>query len=471
MTAGRLFKVRSAFMSAATRLLIGPVIERTQQLASRVRTELPDHDGLAQATQSLIAAAQKAERVARSMKRPWSPHRLPVVFLGVALVALGAVLYWQFFHVARLRLALPDRDASALRERVATDARVDVTIVEVPGSREAVALLAQGQVDVGFVQGGVPIPRELARLETPSRELVLYFVRAPITRPSEVRKVLTSLEAEGSHSVARAFFEAWGVQVEFVHGWKEVVSDAAYQVPADVDAVLVVKDPGDENALRGAAHLTQQGFHLASPWLGARVGRFDWLQPTTLEPGYLQVDPAVPPTGVDTYSVSTFLVARQGLTPRLLAEAAEVVAARPRGIEAHRFNLGSAEASELFQGVDASLSILVNLGLAFLALLGLDVVAYRKQFHELNSLVSLIAMLQSNKDVLGVTGARQREHVLYLSLCSDMLSLISAVSGYYTQENSALLFNNLSELIHQRCDGLKLNIQLKLLHAMVRLEG
>ena len=109
----------------------------------------------------------------------------------------------------------------------------------------------------------------------------------------------------------------------------------------------------------------------------------------------------------------------------------------------------------------------MNIGLAFLALLGVDVFAYRKQFHELNSLVSIVSMLQSNKDVLGVPVAVRGENLLYLSLCSDMLSLISAISGYYTQENSSLLFNNLSEVVHQRCDSLKINIQLKLLHAMV----
>jgi hypothetical protein len=50
---------------------------------------------------------------------------------------------------------------------------------------------------------------------------------------------------------------------------------------------------------------------------------------------------------------------------------------------------------------------------------------------------------------------------------SDLLGLISMISSYYTQENSSLLFNNLSEVIHQRCSGLKINIQLKILHATV----
>jgi hypothetical protein len=80
-------------------------------------------------------------------------------------------------------------------------------------------------------------------------------------------------------------------------------------------------------------------------------------------------------------------------------------------------------------------------------------------------------MLQSNKDILGVEDLRARnENLKYLSTVSDLLGLISAVSGYYTQENSSLLFNNLSEVVHQRCDNLKLNIQLKILHAGIQLE-
>jgi hypothetical protein len=176
----------------------------------------------------------------------------------------------------------------------------------------------------------------------------------------------------------------------------------------------------------------------------------------------------VPAEAVNTYSVTTWLVAREGLTPALLTQAARVIDAHPGSIAERSFHLSSSEASELFQGIDAFFSVLVNIGLAFLALLGLDVLAYRKQFHELNSLVSLLSMLQSNKDVLGAPANVRAENQLYLGLCSDFLSLISAISGYYTQENSSLLFNNLSEVVHERCASLKINIQLKLLHAVVR---
>jgi hypothetical protein len=80
-------------------------------------------------------------------------------------------------------------------------------------------------------------------------------------------------------------------------------------------------------------------------------------------------------------------------------------------------------------------------------------------------------MLQSNKDILGQTDpARRSENLKYLSTVSDLLSIISAINGFYTQENSSLVFNNQSEVIHERCDNLKLNIQLKILHAGIRLE-
>lgn len=448
-------------------LLIRPVIEQAVALSERVRVELPTHEGLHRATVMLSDAAKGAERVAASMKRPFSPHRLPVVFLTLALVGVLTVLYWRFFHVSTLTIALPDRDAAELRERATSNPRLNVSIHEVPGSREAAAMLTQGTVDLGFIQGGIPVPPRLLRLEAPSRELVLYFVRDGHESPSGVHTVLTSVEGEGSHAVAQDFFEAWGHRVTYVHLWKEVTHDPHFAIPAEVDAVFVVKDLSDEQTLIGAERLLQAGFHLLAPALGARAARYDYLQPVTVKRGDLQPSPEVPAVDLPTYSVTTYLVAREGLTPSRLTQAAHLLDPNAGSIVDGSFQLSSTEASELFQGVDAFFSILVNIGLAFLALLGLDVIAYRKQFHELNSLISLISLLQSNKDVLGVVDDKRRENQLYLSLCSDALSLISSIGGYYTQENSSLLFNNLSEVVHQRCDSLKINIQLKLLHALV----
>ena len=121
------------------------------------------------------------------------------------------------------------------------------------------------------------------------------------------------------------------------------------------------------------------------------------------------------------------------------------------------------------QGIEAGLGILAYIGIAFLALLGLDVLVYRKRFNELNSLISLISMHQSDKDAVGGTAENRAHNVLYLSFCSDLLGLISVITGYYTQENSSLMYNRLLDVIHERSSGLKLNIQLKILHSQIQL--
>ena len=96
-------------------------------------------------------------------------------------------------------------------------------------------------------------------------------------------------------------------------------------------------------------------------------------------------------------------------------------------------------------------------------------IAYRRRFNELNSLISLISMHQSSCDLIGEPPEKVVENVAYLSLCADLLGLIGVLTGYYAQENTSLLYNNLSSIIPERCDALKLNIQLKILHATIAL--
>jgi hypothetical protein len=50
-----------------------------------------------------------------------------------------------------------------------------------------------------------------------------------------------------------------------------------------------------------------------------------------------------------------------------------------------------------------------------------------------------------------------------------LLGLIGVITGYYAQENSSLMYNRLVGVIHERCSGLKINIQLKILHALIDL--
>jgi hypothetical protein len=452
------------------RLRIGPVIQNAEDVKSRVERELPHHTGLLSLAAGVATAARDAEHVAQKLRKPFGLHRLPAAFLAVALLLLVGWIYVQFFRTTTLRIALPDRDFQALKSRMQRDDRLQFTDDVVPGSREAIKKVLEKKADLGFVQGGVDIPANLPRLETPNPEIVLWFVRPALPDLGSVRRILTSVEGAGSHSVALDFLKAWKIEskIEFIHEWKNLTSEDDYVLPNDIDAVFAVKDPADPQTLLAAERLADAGFRLSSPDLGARAAQLEYLSPHIVPAGYLRSLPPFPSEPVSTYTVKTYLIARENMTPRMLAAASHLLDGQPTSMSAGRYEPSLGEASELFQGVDAFLGIIINLVLAFLALTGLEMMAYRKRFHELNSLVSLISIHQSSKDVLGVADLRiRRDHLLYLSLCSDLLGLVSMIGGYYTQENSSLLFSGLPEIIHQRCDGLKINIQLKILHATI----
>jgi hypothetical protein len=270
--------------------------------------------------------------------------------------------------------------------------------------------------------------------------------------------------------VAQVFARYWQIadQVRFSHDWRAFVQDPEFSLPADIDAVFVVKDLAEHEAMYAAERLSAAGFRLTTPDLGAHALTLDYLQPSEIPRGYLGQDPAVPAETVATYAVSTYLAARAGLTPRRLAAAAHLLDRDANSLVGRAVEPSLEDALNVLQGVEAFFGVLIYIGLAFLALLGLEVTTYRRRFNELNTLVSLISMHQSDKDVLGLTEpAVRRENLLYLSLCSDLLGLISVISGYYAQENPSLLYGNMLEIIHARSDGLKLNIQTKIMHASV----
>lgn len=445
-------------------LKIDAVAAHVDDVARRIAAELPEESDLATVATRVGRAAEQARRVAASTRSLISPHRLPVYFLAAALVGLLTWVYWSFFRVPTLTLALPERDAVFVREALAGKSRVNVIPKDVPGSRESAQMVADGKVDIAYVQGPIPIPARLSRIPIANRDLLLWLVRDGRGGLASVKKILTSVEGEASHSAARAIFALLHREVEYVHAWPRLTDGSEYAIPDDVDAALVTKDPSDERTLNAIDRLVRAGFRPANLDLGARANRLAAFIPTTIVPGTLNPDPPIPAEPIRAYRISSYLVARQGLAPRLLASTAKLVGDGPADAVAPK--LDTSEAATLLQGVDALLSIVVNIVLAFLALLGLDAWLYRRPLFELSALVSTINLLQSNQEVLRVGEAARARSMSVLMICSDLLSLVSAVNAYYTQENNSLLFNDLSVMIHQRCDALKLNIQLKLLEAV-----
>lgn len=453
-----------------TQLKIEPVIGRAEEVIRRAQAELPTHQGLATAAAGVSKSAHDAQAVSQRLKGWWGIHRVPALFVAVALLALVIWGYIRWFHVSTLTVALPTRDAVELHTRLEQQGRVRFRLKETIGSRESIRLLEAGKVDLAFVQGGLPLPAGMPRLAIPEGESVLFFLRNGVERIADVRTVLTSSENQGSHTVAQEFFRQWKVPepIRYVHDWRTLTSDADYVIPPDVDAVFVIKDLANENTYNGAARIDAAGFRLASPNLGGRSLFLPYLNRSEIPAGYLRTEPPLPAEPVETYVVTTYLVARKGLTPRLLAEASHLLDQEIEALQLQGSEPSFAEAKDLIEAVEAFLGILVYIGVGFLALLGLEITTYRKRFNELNTIVSLISMHQSNKDVLGESDPqRLHDNLLYLSLCSDLLGLISVITGYYSQENPSLLYNKLLEIIHQRSSSLKLNIQLKILHANI----
>jgi hypothetical protein len=470
---GEIGQVMEHTEPAATLLRIDPVVASAEEIVRRVREELSEHQGLDSAANGVARAAREAQRVSRRLRRPWGLHRMPALFLAAALLVFGVWIYWRFLHVKTLVIALPERDAIELHERVLQSGRIHIRQYTTDGSRDGLALLVDDKVDLAFVQGGFEIPPTLPRLQIPQSEMLLFFLKEGVSGPADVRHVLTSSKDQGSHTVTRQFAKIWRIenQVDYLHDWRDLTVNPNYKIPEDIDAAFLIKDLANEKTFEGVRRLHEAGFRLASPNIGARALALDYLKPAEIPTGYLDANPPVPAEAISTYSVATFLVARKSLTPRLFAEAIHLLDQDVNTLRQLGFEPTFSQAKEVFEAIEAFLGILVYIGVAFLTLLGIEISTYRRRFNELNTFISLISMHQSNKDVLGLTDEKEREkNLLYLSLCSDLLGIIGVITAYYSQENPSLLYNRLTEIIYQRSSSLKLNIQLKILHAMVEVK-
>lgn len=457
-------------------LNIEGIIEGAQRVGQKVSSELPTHTGLAGAVDEVTKAAREAKRVAHQSRKFFSLSRLPAAFLGLALLGFLIWAYMNFFMVATLTLAIPRQDYRDENLKYFRKARISSLRVET--SAEAIERVSTGKADLALIQAGIKVPDSLTVLQTPLLEHVVWMTRSEKSDVKSVSVVMTNAQGEGSHSVAIDFFRKWlpDRNIEFRHEWNSVIASPEdpnqnAQVARDIDAVFVVVNVADPRNLETIKEFQRAGFELQSPYIGAHTNQLKYTDEFLMPSGFISQIPPIPSRELLTYTIPNVLIARRGISDSTLANLSKVFETNARKLKANEYSFDVKDASEVFQGMDAFLGILINIILGFVALLGLEMWVYRKRFHELNSLVSLLSMLQSNKDILGETDPERRsENLQYLSIVSDLLSMISAINGFYTQENSALLFNNQTEVIHQRCDNLKLNIQLKILHAGIRLE-
>jgi len=118
--------IKSPGESGPMVLRIEGIIAGAEKVRERIHKELPTHGGLTGAVDYIVAAANSAQRVTRRMKHPLSFHRLPAIFLAVALLLLAGWVYWNFFHVSTLSIATANRDSNDLIQESAKTWRLQL---------------------------------------------------------------------------------------------------------------------------------------------------------------------------------------------------------------------------------------------------------------------------------------------------------------------------------------------------------
>ncbi|MFM7160978.1 MAG: hypothetical protein ACKO3P_11485, partial [Planctomycetaceae bacterium] len=106
------------------RLEIAPIRRLAEEVRDRIQAELPTHSGLARLANATARIAGEAGRMTERLGRFWGLHRLPLLFVVLSLLGLGAWVYSRFFSPVTLKIGVPDRDAQELRERLVRQGRI-----------------------------------------------------------------------------------------------------------------------------------------------------------------------------------------------------------------------------------------------------------------------------------------------------------------------------------------------------------
>ncbi|MBI4570035.1 MAG: hypothetical protein HY719_16705, partial [Planctomycetes bacterium] len=458
----------------AKALVIDEVIARAEALERAANETLPGATRLLETAAALSQAARKVAGRVRRMRSPWSIAWLRLYLLAAGLAAAAWWGYTERFEKRPVRVAVPRSDHALLADRVAASDVARVSLVECAGSAEGIDLLADRRAEMCVVQGGVAIPPIYDVVGVVRREHVLYLVRRPVPPGGRAPVVITFSPNQGSHQLGKRFFRLWGhAEPRWLHVWSDLAGAAPAPIPEEADAVFVVVDPAEPAMARALERVARAGFAFTEPDIGVHAETLPYLHRVEAPPGYFfsgegargRTDggPLLVPEagrGRMTYAVDNLLVAHRGVKARQREDAARamgVADAPPEG-PPPAFLATAADA------LDVAIDLIVILA----ALFGVEMLLYRRYLHELGNLISAITIVQSEKTLLGVRESVQvRAALAWLGYCSDMLNLISALAGIYARANAALVFNGVTGAIQSRATEIKLNIQLKVLQAIV----
>ena len=452
-----------------TRLRMQRLVDGARKVQQRTSAcASPDTAVVELATDVVEAINLAARRIARMR----SPLSLPKVRVYLISSAVAALIWWAYANYLQpkvVTVAATTEDIAVLEERVRRNNIPNIEFVMSPGSPDNVVLVEEKAADVAIVQGGIQLSASLTVLGSVHKEHILYFVRddgPDVTVP----RVITYKEGQGSHSLGEIFFQLWGHEtVSWIHSWDQIGSDASHVIASDATAIFIVVDPANPITGNAIRRVSNAGFHLQDPDIGVNATHLPYLNRIDVPPGYYHLtDPSVPgdrAKNLHTYTVDKYMVTSRSLTyaQKTTLRRAFELSSVTRGLPSTFLHT---QGTSLMADVDHALAVIVNFVIIIVALFGLEILFYRHYIHELNSLISRISLLQSERDLHDIDDReKQKPNIFALETCSDLLGLISSLAGYYGQENAALMFQGLTGSVHNRANTLKINIQLKLLQA------
>ena len=450
-----------------SKLRIQRLVDGARKVQQRASAFVPLDTAVVELASEVVEAIDLA---ARRVARMRSPLSLPKIRVYLIISAVATLVWWAYANYLQpkvVKVAATAEDFAVLSDRVRVNNIPNIEFVISPGSPDNVILVENKATDVAVVQGGVQLPAGLTVVGSVLKEHILYFVRdngQEITVP----RVVTYKEGQGSHLLGQLFFRLWGYEtVSWIHSWDQIGSNAAHVIASDATAIFIVVDPANPIAGNAIKRVTNAGFHLRDLDIGVHATHLPYLNRIDVPPGYYRLkDPTIPDDrtrNLRTYTVNKYMVTSPSLTyaqKTTLRRAFELSSA----VEALPSTFLHTQGISLTADLDHALSVIVNFVIIIVALFGLEILFYRHYIHELNSLISRISLLQSERDLHDINDReKQKPNIFALETCSDLLGLISSLAGLYGQENAALMFQGLTGSVHNRANTLKINIQLKIL--------
>ncbi|AVR97178.1 TAXI family TRAP transporter solute-binding subunit [Pseudoduganella armeniaca] len=260
-----------------------------------------------------------------------------------ALLALLSAAAWCAFQLAprRYHMRITGGDITSnqhfLARGLQQEAAANGVLLDLrpsAGSQEALALVAAGEVDLAFIQGGLDLPYpHVVHVATVTPELLHVLARPSVQSLAGLRGKRVNLGSRqgGTRIIATALlgFAGLRAEVDFVESnlsTEELLTLRSERLP---DA-LVIRSFAPSEVVDYL--IRQHGYVLLDvPFASAFAQRHDWAIEGRIMAGTYGIEPVAPPRAISTVGVNLRLVANDSTDPRAIASVLESLYGAPLG--------------------------------------------------------------------------------------------------------------------------------------------